>query len=538
MKTLSIIIPVYNVRRYITQCLESIEHQLVDKNLYEVIIVNDGTPDDSMEVAAPIIERMRNVIVVNQDNQGLSTARNVGLGKARGSYVWFVDSDDWLLPHAIDNVLSSIKEHQDVDVISSRLLQCFETSGKELPDFNPSVYTLDGKEYLKRHYCQGAVQRFIFKRQFLLDYDLKFYPKLLHEDGLFGLQMLYFAKKIAILKDPVYAYRIRQAGSIMSSITIKSSNDLLFIHKELRKFQEFKVTPEDQKWYQHRIAFVLVDIYEFSKPIINSKEFFNFYNQNWTYLHKESVVLLTKSSYFLLGVRMVLFPVMWIRFKRYMRNHILPPPIQIRSVSQKVKRIFNFASKLKNIILFSFYGIEHGKGLCVHGHIGIRIDKEATIMIGDKCYISSGNDINPLCARDGGFICVEKGAKLFIGDNCGMSSPRIWSHSSIIIGNNVQIGGNCVILDSDCHSLFYMDRRDLKVDVENKKSAPIVIEDDVLVGANSFILKGVKIGARSIIGAGSMVVKSIPADSIVAGNPARVIRNNNNARKIDSLANE
>ena len=83
-------------------------------------------------------------------------------------------------------------------------------------------------------------------------------------------------------------------------------------------------------------------------------------------------------------------------------------------------------------------------------------------------------------------------------------------------------------MDSDSHSLNYIDRRDYKLDKKNKKSSEIVIEDDVLIGTRSIILKGVTIGARSIIGAGSIVTQSIPSDSIAGGNPCKVIRKINN----------
>ena len=113
-----------------------------------------------------------------------------------------------------------------------------------------------------------------------------------------------------------------------------------------------------------------------------------------------------------------------------------------------------------------------------------------------------------------------------VGDNSGMSSSCIWCINSITIGNNVDIGANCVIIDNDAHSLDYRIRRIPSLDIAN--SAPIVIEDDVLIGTNSIILKGVRIGARSIIGAGSVVTKDIPSDCIAAGNPCRVIKRINN----------
>lgn len=105
-----------------------------------------------------------------------------------------------------------------------------------------------------------------------------------------------------------------------------------------------------------------------------------------------------------------------------------------------------------------------------------------------------------------------------------MSSPSIWVHKEIYIGDNVQIGGSTIIVDSDCHSLSHLDRKEKKMDMKNKKDFPIRIENDVLIGTHCIILKGVTIGARSVIGAGSIVTKDIPSDCIACGNPARVIK--------------
>ena len=110
-----------------------------------------------------------------------------------------------------------------------------------------------------------------------------------------------------------------------------------------------------------------------------------------------------------------------------------------------------------------------------------------------------------------------------------MSSPCIWINERLTIGNHVNIGGNCMILDTDVHQLDYLARRGEKSADSNESStmvqtAPVTIEDDVWIGANCQILKGVTIGVRSVIGAGSVVTKSIPADCIAAGNPCKVIR--------------
>lgn len=151
--------------------------------------------------------------------------------------------------------------------------------------------------------------------------------------------------------------------------------------------------------------------------------------------------------------------------------------------------------------------------------------------IGDNFSMTSGDGYNPLSRGLRAHINLEENASLIIGNNTGMSSPTIWCANSIRIGDNVKIGANCMIIDTDCHNLDYMVRREeskfSKSDHNGACTAPIVIEDDVMIGTNCIILKGVTIGSRSVIAAGSVVVKSIPSDCVAGGNPAKVIRFSN-----------
>lgn len=111
-------------------------------------------------------------------------------------------------------------------------------------------------------------------------------------------------------------------------------------------------------------------------------------------------------------------------------------------------------------------------------------------------------------------ITTEKDAKLVIGDNVGMSGASIWCFKKITIGDNVRVGANVTIIDGDAH----------QDDPRSGKNKPIVIEDNVWVGANVTVLKGVTIGKNSLVGAGSVVTKDIPANVVAAGNPCRVVK--------------
>ena len=162
-----------------------------------------------------------------------------------------------------------------------------------------------------------------------------------------------------------------------------------------------------------------------------------------------------------------------------------------------------------------------GSNVQLPGQLNLVTSGNNDIGIGDNFYFSSGDAVNPISSNLQGAIYLENGASLKIGNNVGMSSTRMWIHDSVTIGDNVKVGACVLITDTDAHPLDYLAR---STSNEGTKSAPIVIEDDVWVGAHSIILKGVTIGARSIIGAGSVVTKSIPADCVAAGNPCRVIK--------------
>lgn len=194
-----------------------------------------------------------------------------------------------------------------------------------------------------------------------------------------------------------------------------------------------------------------------------------------------------------------------------------------------IRRILLFLSKLKNKVKFSVHGIKYGRNLCIHGHLPLRKASNGSITIGDNFYLSSGIHLNPLSRNLEGYICCNSNAQLYIGNNVSMSSTVIWAHKNIHIGNNVMCGSNVVIMDSDAHSMNYLDRRNLLLDMKNKKDDPITIGDDVFIGMNSIILKGVSIGSRTIIGAGSVVTRSIPSDCIACGNPAQIIKRNLNS---------
>ena len=196
--------------------------------------------------------------------------------------------------------------------------------------------------------------------------------------------------------------------------------------------------------------------------------------------------------------------------------------IAVRHIVRFVKRVRNRISSYINLLRLNLYGVEHGKHCVIHGKLYINLFPSASLKIGDDFYFSSGWGINALCSNRRGMLYATWDANITIGNNVGMSSTVLWCHKKIVIGNNVKIGGNCILIDTDAHDINYINRR--RPATDSGATSPIIIEDDAFIGTNCIILKGVTIGARSIIAAGSIVTKSIPADCIAGGNPAKVIK--------------
>lgn len=147
----------------------------------------------------------------------------------------------------------------------------------------------------------------------------------------------------------------------------------------------------------------------------------------------------------------------------------------------------------------------------------------AQIEIGDSCIIRSNFWSNLIGLYQRTIILAKQGGKIKIGKNVGISGATIYAWNSIEIGDNTLIGANCKILDSDLHPIDPEDR--MKADYADRvKTAPVVIGKNCFIGCNSIILKGVAIGDNCTIGAGSVVTKNIPANTIAAGNPAKVIK--------------
>lgn len=144
------------------------------------------------------------------------------------------------------------------------------------------------------------------------------------------------------------------------------------------------------------------------------------------------------------------------------------------------------------------------------------------LSIGRDFKMNNGDKGNPIGCYERCTLFVDRESELIIGDNVGISQTALISHCSIRIGKNVKIGGGTSIYTTDFHSLNPVVRSSDN-DMKDRKTSPVIIGDNVFIGAKCIILKGVSIGENAVVGAGSVVTKDIPADEKWAGNPARFI---------------
>lgn len=183
-----------------------------------------------------------------------------------------------------------------------------------------------------------------------------------------------------------------------------------------------------------------------------------------------------------------------------------------------------YFSYLETCILFRVNRIRHSN-FSTYGTPFIHVANHSIgIFIGDNFRMNNVSIDNPIGIYGRCQFVVHPKAEIRIGKNVGISQSALVSHCSIVIGDNVDIVGGTLIFTSDFHSLDYKIRMS-KDDQKCKVNSPVIIEDNVFIGARSIILKGVTIGRNSIVGAGSVVTKSIPSNQIWGGNPAKFIRN-------------
>jgi len=263
---LSIVLPIYNVEKWVGRCIASIRNLGLEPSDYEIVAVNDGSTDDSMKILEAFREKETEAgvetapwVIVNQKNKGLSAARNAGLKAAHGTYVWFVDTDDYLVPGVGKQILEHA-ENERLDVLCFGLQLVEEKGGDiiayDIPDASEGK-RLKGEEFLLKVGMPPAAWCALYRRGFLQSNKLEFLEGVLHEDQEFTPRAYFLARRIAF--DPVVVYNyVQREGSIMKSANPKKSDDMLVVCQRLWDFamEHTQIESSIRYLFVNRVSFL------------------------------------------------------------------------------------------------------------------------------------------------------------------------------------------------------------------------------------------------------------------------------------------
>lgn len=316
---ISIIIPIYKVEKYIRGTLESIYDQKFDEHEFEIICVNDGTPDNSMQIVNEFAFKHNNLHIINQENQGLSCARNAGLRIAQGDYIWFVDSDDKITSDAFDVICECTKRYK-TDILGFDIMRISEGNGTEniqkILFSKQNLYSqiLQIQDYFHCIHI-APVQRFVFNKKFIEENKLSFCPGIIHEDMEFMGRCIILNGTMTLINKILYLYLIRSSGSIMSTLGMKSLLSRFKIIDSFTTFPETHCTTFHQRRlldsFKSSLIFGIIDFinapkdcqmyvrkrYWFIKHILLKCSFSNIYLGYWLLAAKNLVAFISFRLY-------------------------------------------------------------------------------------------------------------------------------------------------------------------------------------------------------------------------------------------------
>lgn len=275
MNKLTVIVAAYNVEKYIEKCIESIVKQTY-KNI-EILIVNDGSLDKTLNIALEYSKKYKNIKVLNKENGGLSSARNYGIKHATGEYITFVDGDDYLDEITYDSIMSKVLfDESEIGIFSYKKI--YKNKIKKIK-LNKNLYS---GNFLKKIFSKSdeasiIVWNKIFRRDIIIQNKIFFENKAYFEDTGFIFRYLYFVKKFSILNNPFYNY-VQREGSITKKV-----NNIIFSSKQntLDIIKKFYIDKNEYQNYEKEIRDLQIrmELYVLNK-LLDSNEKGSYLNLN------------------------------------------------------------------------------------------------------------------------------------------------------------------------------------------------------------------------------------------------------------------
>lgn len=238
---LSIIVPMYNVEKYIDNCINSLLNQNINRDQYEIIIVDDGSTDNSKEIVLKYKQNNSNIKVISVKNGGLSYARNIGINNSKGEYLVFVDSDDYIADNSLGEMLE-LAINNKLDMLFFDILRVKDNDNHKFRYKNlQSLNIVSGIKYFEENNVNNGAWHFFISRDFVIRNNLRFVEGRLCEDGMFLVSSIFKAQRVSHCGVDVYRYVTRQ-NSITSKKTpehlCKVIDDFLYAIEYINRYYE------------------------------------------------------------------------------------------------------------------------------------------------------------------------------------------------------------------------------------------------------------------------------------------------------------
>ncbi|MEB8330291.1 glycosyltransferase [Flavobacteriaceae bacterium KMM 6897] len=207
---LSIVLPCYNMEKYLPKCINSLLEQDIDTSMFEIIIVNDESKDTTLDIALTYELTYPNIKVIDKKNAGVGAARNSGLDVATGTYIYFLDPDDYLAKNVIGKILSTIEEHNlDILVFNSLEVKVdTNLTSNNIDTIEDEISIIDGISYIASVKYHNEVWWYFIKREFLVNTGIRFIEGKWMEDAILTAHLFCKAERMAYLNLDAHRYRI------------------------------------------------------------------------------------------------------------------------------------------------------------------------------------------------------------------------------------------------------------------------------------------------------------------------------------------
>ncbi|PKM96274.1 MAG: hypothetical protein CVU84_00740 [Firmicutes bacterium HGW-Firmicutes-1] len=336
---ITVIIPIYNVEKYLSRCLDSVCNQSLSD--LEIILINDGSTDNSLKIIDEYKIKDKRIIGLNQKNQGQAAARNAGIKLARGKYISFVDSDDWIAPDMLETLYNHAAS-EGSDIVMCSIMKAYS--------LDKIVSNVSGSEFIVKitsdniseesykyffEYEGASLCNKLFKSEMILNYDCNSVRLPLGEDMILNLKLLTFMPKISFINESLYYYFANESSithkysesqistyaiAMKEVIDLATTNGILEDMKKvlpLIVFRGFSTTVFNCYSYNNRIAFLRSKI----KEMLNEEIYYHWIRQGITsrstqLIKNKSNKLHTDIVFFLLSKRLYLITsiIEWMRF--------------------------------------------------------------------------------------------------------------------------------------------------------------------------------------------------------------------------------